>query len=77
MPNQNSKNSKLTSFEKGIKKRLSKERLIIEWIIGEYIIRFLKAISNAHVILGEKAIFSPKSRPKEEKRKWRENDDQF
>ncbi|HUY01095.1 MAG TPA: hypothetical protein VMV49_16165 [Candidatus Deferrimicrobium sp.] len=38
MPHENTPDSKLTSFEKGIKKRLSKERQLIEWIIGEYII---------------------------------------
>jgi hypothetical protein len=31
-------NFKLGSFEKGIKRRLGKERPIIEWLIGEYII---------------------------------------
>ncbi|MHA1357853.1 MAG: hypothetical protein ACTSQI_03120 [Candidatus Helarchaeota archaeon] len=31
-------NKKLSSFDKGIKKRLSKERPVIEWLMGEYII---------------------------------------
>jgi len=33
-----SQDPELTSFEKGIKNRLSKERPIIEWLIGEFII---------------------------------------
>jgi len=34
----NTTNTKLSSFEKGIKKRLGKEKPIIEWLMGEYII---------------------------------------
>jgi hypothetical protein len=38
MSDKDKSNSNLSSFEKGIKKRLSKERPIIEWVMGEYIV---------------------------------------
>ncbi|NVM54136.1 MAG: hypothetical protein HWN66_10585 [Candidatus Helarchaeota archaeon] len=38
MPIQDTPDSKLSSFEKGIKRRLSKERQVIEWLMGEYIV---------------------------------------
>jgi len=38
MPEENTQDSQLSSFEKGIKKRLSREKQAIEWIIGKYII---------------------------------------
>lgn len=38
MPLSDTPDSRLSSFEKGIKRRLSKERLIIEWLMGDYII---------------------------------------
>jgi hypothetical protein len=38
MPNDKTPKIPLSSFEKGIKKRLSREKQAIEWIIGKYII---------------------------------------
>ncbi len=38
MPTQETPETELSSFEKGIKRRLSKERKIIEWLMAEYII---------------------------------------
>jgi hypothetical protein len=38
MSDKDEKDVELSSFEKGIKKRLSKEREVIEWIMGEYIV---------------------------------------
>ncbi len=38
MPQPRPKDSDLSSFDKGIKRRLNKERPIIEWIKGEYIV---------------------------------------
>jgi hypothetical protein len=38
MPNDSTPKIPLSSFEKGIKKRLSREKQAIEWIIGKYIV---------------------------------------
>lgn len=38
MPNDKTPKMQLSSFEKGIKKRLGREKQAIEWIIGKYII---------------------------------------